>query len=128
MQTVRAFITQPAIDIAHGHRLILRNIGTANPARAPYLTHEGLKVLLRLVRGQHTEDFVVPRPSVNVSGCPARDPLGARGAFFCPDRPAAGKRHNGATLSQSSAIGDYAPRRPPPWRAAHDGGWIRTPR
>ena len=85
MQTVRAFITQPAIDIAHGHRLILRNIGTATPARAPYLTHEGLKVLLRLVRGQHTEDFMTV-----VGRCAAA--LSKRLGLSCPRRPRGSRR------------------------------------
>jgi SAM-dependent methyltransferase len=33
-------------------------------------------------------------------------------------RPAKWQGHNGSTPHGSAAIGDYAPRRPPPWRAA----------
>src|SRR3989344_4567617 len=39
---------------------------------------------LGTVSTRNRESVVVPRPSVNVSGCPARHAFGARGAFLAP--------------------------------------------
>ena len=49
------------------------------------------------------------------SAHPFAERLRARGAFFCRDRPAAGKRHNDSTPHGSAAIAGSSPALRFPW-------------